>query len=141
MTRPWFEAAPALAAGVVTPITPLGRPAHPLARILRMSGLPDYAFARRLDGRQKPTVFSSLNGLANYIERHRFGQALELVDIDTIEIPDRPGLYSGVQIFTLLLDGGRDLCLGYVWLKGDGRERLEPALRQARRDTGRKLAA
>lgn len=141
MARPWFEAAPALAAGVPDHVIPIGRPAHPLARILRMSGLPDYAFARRLDGRQKPTVFSSLNGLANYVERHRFGQALELVEIDTIEIPGRPGLYCGVQIFTLLLDGGRDLCLGYAWMNGYGRDRLEPALRQTRRDVGRKLAA
>lgn len=106
-----------------------------------MSGLPDYAFARRLDGPQKPIVFSSLNGMANYVERHRYGQAIELVDIEDIEIPGRPGLYAGVQIFTLLLDGGRDLCLGYAWLDGAGRDRLEPALRQARRDIGRKLAA
>lgn len=141
MRRPWFEAAPALAAAGVPIVGAPARPIPPLERILRMAGLPDYAFARRLDGVAKPRVFSSLRGLASHIEGHRFGQALELADVEDIEIPGRDGLYQGVQVFTLMIDGSRDLCLGYAWLKGDGRDRLEPALRQVRRDVGRREAA
>lgn len=106
-----------------------------------MIGLPDFAFASRLDGVVKPKVFSSLGALAARIEHDRHGQAIELVDVEDIEIPGQPGLYQGVQVFTLLLDNSRDRCVGYAWLKGQGRERLEPALRQVRRDLGRKLAA
>lgn len=106
-----------------------------------MSGLPDFAFAPRLDGAAKPKAFPSLGALADHIERRRCVQAIELVDVESIEISDRPGLYVGVQVFTLLIDGGRDHCLGFAWLNGQGRDRLEPALRQARRDTGRRLAA
>jgi hypothetical protein len=106
-----------------------------------MSGLPDFAFTPRLDAVAKPKAFPSLNALADYIERQRCDQAIELVEVADIEIHDRPGLYQGVQVFTLLIDGGRDRCLGYAWLDGQGGDRLEPALRQARRDTGRRLAA
>lgn len=102
-----------------------------------MADLAPFAFAHRLDGTHKPRVFANAAGLARYIESQRHGQAIELADVEDIEIPGRAGLYTGVQIFTLLIDGGRDRCLGWAWLDGHGRERLEPALRAARRDFGR----
>ena len=106
-----------------------------------MVDLSPFAFAERLDGVTKPRVFPNAARLAAHIEARRFGQAIELVDVEDIEIPGRPGLYTGVQVFTLLLDNSRDRCLGYAWLGGKGRDRLEPALRAARREAGRKDAA
>lgn len=135
-SRPWVEAGPLLAAAGL-PLAPLAR-THPLIRSLTLSDLPDFAFAPRLDAVTKPRVFPSLGRLADHIERRRHGQALELVDVEDIEIPGRAGLYRGVQVFTLLLDNGRDRCLGYAWLGGHGRERLEPALREARRGAARR---
>lgn len=114
---------------------------HPFTRILRMADFPPFALAERLDGVTKPRVFASAERLAVHIEGRRHGQAIELVDVEDIEVPGQPGLYTGVQIFTLLLDGGRDRCLGYAWLGGRGRERLEPALRAVRRDIGRRAVA
>jgi hypothetical protein len=138
-SRPWVEAGPLLAAAGL-PLAPLPR-THPLIRSLTLpdlpvNDLPDFAFTSRLDAVTKPRVFPSLARLADHIEGRRHGQPLELVDVEDIEIPGRPGLFRGVQVFTLLLDNGRDRCLGYAWLGGHGRERLEPALRAARRSHG-----
>lgn len=139
MRPPWIEATALLGASGFQAATP--KPLHPLARSLRMADFAAFAFAERLDGVTKPRVFANAASLARHIEGRRFGQALELVDVEDIEVPGRPGLYAGVQVFTLLLDGGRDRCLGYAWLGGPGRERLEPALRAVRRDVGRGVAA
>ena len=133
-SRPWVEAGPLLAAAGM-PLAPPTR-THPLIRSLTLSDLPDFAFTPRLDPATKPRIFPSLARLADHIERRRCGQPLELVDVEDIEIPGRAGLYRGVQVFTLLLDNGRDRCLGCAWLGGHGRERLEPALRAARRSQG-----
>ncbi|MCZ8195035.1 hypothetical protein [Brevundimonas sp.] len=146
-SRPWVEAGPLLAAAGLA-VGPLPR-INPLLRSMLMAdfaaissgGLPDFAFAPRLDAVTKPRVFPSLARLADHIERRRHGQPLELVDVEDIEIPGRAGLYRGVQVFTLLLDNGRDRCLGYAWLGGHGRERLEPALREARRGAARRSHA
>lgn len=131
MPRPFIDAA-LLSAHGHSARTP-ARPTHPVARSLIMADLPDYAFAERLDHVTKPRVCASVAGLARYIESRRRGQGLELVEVDDIEIPGRDGLYRGVQVWTLMLDSGRDRCLGYAWLGGAGRDRLEPALRAARR--------
>lgn len=94
-------------------------------------GLPAYAFAERLDDATKPRVFPHLKRLADYIESRRFGRALELQEVEDLEIPGRDGLFTGVQVFTLDLSNSRDRCLGWAWLNGRGREVLEPALRDA----------
>ena len=97
-----------------------------------------YALLTRLDERTRPTVFPSLAGLAAHIERQRHGQGLELVEVEDlhflwrtaggaqgIDAPDRD---LGVQVWTRLLDGGRDRCLGWAWLNGSGLEVLRQAL-------------
>jgi hypothetical protein len=139
MRPPWIEAGPMLAAAGF-PLAPI-KPVNPLVRSLRMADFAPFAFAERLDGVVKPRVFSSAANLARHIEGRRHGQAIELVDVEDIEVPNQPGLYTGVQVFTLLIDGGRDRCLGYAWLDGQGRDRLEPAMRAVRRDVGRKAVA
>lgn len=135
-SRPWIEATALLAsAGVVLP--PPGPDRHPFIRSLIMQrtadGLPAYAFAERLDDATKARVFPHLKRLADHIESRRFGQALELVEVQDLEIPGRPGLHRGVQVFTLDLSQSRDRCIGWAWLNGQGRDVLQPALFDARR--------
>lgn len=137
--RPWIEAAALLGAHGFANVPT--KPEHPFARSIRMADFAPFAFAERLDAVTKPRVFRTVADLARNIENRRHDQAIELVDVDDIEVPGHPGLYRGVQIFTLLIDNGRDRCLGYAWLEGHGRDRLEPALRAARRDRGDRVAA
>lgn len=140
MRRPWIESGALLAFTHPTGTRPL-KPEHPFTRSLRMADFAPFAFLSRLDGVAKPRIVSNATALARHVESLRHGQAIELVDVEDIEVPGKSDLYTGVQIFTLSLDGGRDRCLGYAWLNGHGRERLEPALRAVRRNTGRKSAA
>lgn len=139
MRPPWVEAGPMLAAAGfdLAPIKPL----HPLARSLRMADSADFAFLPRLDAVTRPFVFPNCAALARHIERKRDDRPMQLVDVEDIEIEGRSGLYTGVQVWTLLPDGSRDECLGWAWLNGQGRERLEPALRAVRRDVGQAEAA
>lgn len=139
MRPPWIEAGPMLAAAgfALAPVKPL----HPLARSLRMADSADFAFLPRLDAVTRPFVFPNCAALARHIERKRDGRPMQLVDVEDIEIEGRAGLYTGVQVWTLLPDGSRDECLGWAWLNGQGRERLEPALRAVRRDVGQAEAA
>lgn len=139
MRPPWIEAGPLLAAADHTLVAV--KPLHPLARSLRMADSADFAFLPRLDAVTRPYVFPNATALARHIERKRDGRPMELVDVEDIEIEGRAGLYTGVQVWTLLPDGSRDDCLGWAWLNGRGRERLEPALRAVRRDVGRAEAA
>lgn len=103
------------------------------AQVGASDGLPRYAFAERLDDATKPRVFPHLKRLAEHIESRRYGQPLDLEEVENLEIPGRPGLYRGVQVFTLDLANSRDRCLGWAWLNGHGREVLQPALLAARR--------
>lgn len=140
IARPHFEARPYLAAhGLVPgPPAPLVHPfIQALTRSPAMADIADYALIERLDAVTKPTVFGTVARLAVHIEGLRKGRPLELADVEDIEIPGLPGLYVGVQIWTLDMSNGRDVCLGWAWLKGQGRDRLEPALRAVRRDIGR----
>lgn len=139
MRRPWIEAAPMLAAAGCTAAAI--KPLHPLARSLRMAATADFAFMPRLDAVTRPYVFPTALALARHIERKRTARAMELVDVEDIEIEGRAGLYTGVQVWTLYPDGGRDECLGWAWLNGRGRDRLEPALRSVRRDVSQAEAA
>lgn len=106
-----------------------------------MTAFAPFAFATRLEPTCKPRAFTSATALANHIEDMRQGRAIELIEVEDIEIPGEPGLYLGVQIFTLDAGNGRDECLGYAWLGGLGRDRLEPALRAVRRAFGGTVSA
>jgi hypothetical protein len=100
-----------------------------------------YALLKRLDERTRPTVFVNLAALAAHIERQRHGQSLELVEVEDLHFLwrnagggagiDAPERDLGVQIWTRLLDGSRDRCLGWAWLNGAGLEVLQQALMSA----------
>jgi len=137
--RPWIEASAMLAAADVADV--VIKPIHPLDRSLRMADSADFAFLPRLDAVTHPFVFADVASMARHIERKRAGRPLQLEDVEDIEIEGRPGLYVGVQVWSLLPDGSRDECLGWAWLNGKGRDRLEPALRAVRRDVAHAEAA
>lgn len=140
-SRPHFEAAAWLAAhgfGAVAkgPIQPWR---YPMTDGVR------FAFITKLDAVTKPRVFQSLDALADHIEGLRFGQAIQVEEVEDlrfqwrsaagrpepVEPETRPDI--GVQIWTLLMDNGRDRSLGFAWLDGGSIDRLQPALERARR--------
>ena len=140
-SRPHFEAAAWLAAhgfGEVAkgPIPP---------RRLTMSDDVRFAFITKLDAVTKPRVFQSIDALADHIEGMRFGQAIELKDVDDLKFqwrnaqgraePETPDGRKdrGVQIFTTMIDGTIDRSLGFAWLDGRDMQALMPALDRARR--------
>lgn len=144
MRPPWFEAAPALAAAGL-PLSPdTARHAavptlwsHPMIDTAR------YAFLPRLDAVTKPFVFNDLSALARHIERARTqggDPGLQLEEVEDLQFAGDPGLHRGVQVWLLDLANERERALGYAWLRGDGRDVLEPALRAARRHAARAAA-
>ncbi|WP_157072483.1 hypothetical protein [Brevundimonas bacteroides] len=108
----------------------------------------DYAFLTRVDAVARPVAFPSIDKLAAHIERRRQDRTIILEQIEDIherrrmaqgDSPPAPqGLRDrGVQIFTLLPDGTRDRSLGFAWLRGGGRERLQDALTRVGIRSGR----
>ncbi|VDC51410.1 hypothetical protein [Brevundimonas mediterranea] len=127
MNRPWFEAAPALAAAGVPddriPVTPM--------KANLMSA--DYALLPRIDTVTKPRVFPSLDALAASIERQRQGQSLFLEEVQDLQPLGAADQVRAVKVWTTDCDGRQDRMIGFAYLKGAGRELLEWALRLARR--------
>lgn len=127
MNRPWFEAAPALAAASVPddriPVTPM--------KANLMSA--DYALLARIDTVAKPRIFPDLAALAASIERQRQGQGLILEEVQDLQPLGSPDQVRAVKVWTTDCDGRQDRMIGFAYLKGAGRELLEWALRLARR--------
>lgn len=132
--RPHVEAAALLGAHGFRPV-----PLRPQGT-RRMDAHARFAFVPRDDGGQlKPVVFDDVHALARHIERQRDGRGLELVDAEDVEVPGRDALQVGVQVWTRI-DDARDRNLGWAWLDGQGRERLELALRSARQTMAKRAA-
>lgn len=138
MRRPWFEARAALAAAGF-PLTP--DPDAPVTGSIwtqPMINLASFAFLTRIDATTKPTVFPDLHHLARHIERKRLDagadRAIQLEEVEDLQFAGQPGLHTGVQVWLLDMAHERERSLGYAWLRGEGRDRLEPFLRTARRD-------
>lgn len=140
MRPPWFEAGPALAAAGHTPF-PLtaGRTGNIWTR--PMVDTATYAFLPRIDAVTKPIVCADLMALARHIERKRDGHGLQLEDVEDLEFAGQPGLHRGVKVTRLDLANEPEVCLGFAWLRGSGREVLEPALRAVLREAGQRSAA
>lgn len=140
MRPPWSEAAALMGAAGLAPPPENYRPS-----IWSRHAMPPAAFALlpRLDAVTKPIVFTDAAALAGHIERARGGQGLDMTEIEDIhflwrangggEGVDAPpeDRDRGVQIWTTLIDGSRDRCLGWAWLNGGGLEVLTAALRRA----------
>lgn len=128
MRPPWIEAGPLLSAAGFDSIP--SKPLHPVARSLMMAEKPNYAFLPRIDAVTRPVVFTDLLSLARHIERGRNGQNLQLIEVDDIEYAGQ--LHQGVKVMLLDMCNDPDRCLGFAWLRGEGRTVLDPALRVAR---------
>ena len=140
MRPPWFEARPALAAAGHSVFIDPAEPVLGSIWTQPMINLASFAFLTRIDATTKPTVFPDLHHLARHIERRRLEEpgdrGLQLEEVDDLQFAGHPGLPTGVQVWLLDLANERERSLGYAWLRGEGRERLEPVLRTARRDLG-----
>ena len=126
--RPWIEAIPALSAHGFDSAP--SKPVHPIARSLIMADKPKYAFLTRIDGVTRPIVQPDLMALARHIERRRTGQNLQLIDVEDVEYDGQ--IHAGVTVMLLDMVNEPEACLGFAWLRGDGRTVLDPALRVAR---------
>lgn len=138
MRPPWIEPAVLLAAAGA----PAREPAAPSIWSRHMMSPAPFALLPRLDAVTRPIVFATLDALATRIERLRAGQALECIEIEDLHFLWRaeggggdvaaPTVRDrGVQVWTLLLDGSRDRCIGFAWLNGGGMETLRAALHRA----------
>lgn len=138
MSRPFIDAAALLAAAGHRLSEPTDR--QSIWSRHAMTPAP-YALLTRLDDRTRPIVFPNLQALAGRLERARHGQQLELVEVEDLHFLwrtaggaqgiDAPERDLGVQVWTRLLDGSRDRCLGWAWLNGSGLEVLQQALLRA----------
>lgn len=124
MRRPHIDAVTLLAAHGhdVTPL--LIRKGPRMADDVRFALIPSF------EPTAKPAVFADLNALARKIQRERGAQALDMTEIEDLELAGRPDAHRGVQIYTLDDGNGRDRFLGYAWLDGGGLETLKSALRR-----------
>lgn len=145
MRPPWFEARAALAAGGFSLNPDPDAPVVGSIWTQPMIDLAAYAFLTRIDATTKPTVFPDLHHLARHIERRRLDaggdRSIQLEEVEDLQFAGQPGLHTGVQVWLLDMAHERETSLGYAWLKGEGRERLEPVLRTARRDLGERPKA
>lgn len=138
MPRPWFECIPALAAAghsLTLAATRGSAWTHPMVDTAQ------FAFLARLDPVTKPVVFSDIQSLARHIDRRSENCALQLEEVEDLQFAGVDRLHRGVQVWRLDMCNDRDVSLGYAWLKGRGREMLDPALRDARRQAQRNAQA
>ena len=127
MDRPWIEGVALLAAHNL----PTPAPRNLYRRRYRMSH--DVRFAiLTANPADKPKAFPDLEALARHIQRERGLQALELVEIDDLEIDGDTQNRRAVSVFALDAGNDRDRLIGHAYLDGQGRDVLQAALRRNR---------
>ncbi|WP_292045832.1 MULTISPECIES: hypothetical protein [unclassified Brevundimonas] len=127
MDRPWIEGAALLAAHNF----PTPAPRNLYRRRYRMSH--DVRFAiLTANPADKPKAFPDLEALARHIQRERGLQALELVEIEDLEIDGDTQNRRAVSVFALDAGNDRDRLIGHAYLDGKGRDVLQAALRRNR---------
>lgn len=127
MDRPWIEGVALLAAHNF----PTPAPRNLYRRGYRMSQ--DVRFAiLTANPADKPRAFPDLEALARHIQRERGLQALELVEVEDLEIDGDTQNRRAVSIFALDAGNDRDRLIGHAYLDGKGRDVLQAALRRNR---------
>jgi hypothetical protein len=127
MRPPWIEGVALLAAHNLP--TPAPRNLH--RRRYRMSH--DVRFAiLTANPADKPKAFPDLDALARHIQRERGLQALELVEVEDLEIENAPDPLRAVSVFALDAGNDRDRLIGHAYLDDKGRDVLQAALRRNR---------
>ena len=127
MDRPWIEGVALLAAHNL----PIPAPRNLYRRRYRMSH--DVRFAiLTANPADKPKAFPDLEALARHIQRERGLQALELVEIEDLEIDGDTQNRRAVSVFALDAGNDRDRLIGHAYLDGQGMAVLQAALRRNR---------
>lgn len=127
MDRPWIEGVALLAAHNL----PTPAPRNLYRRRHRMSH--DVRFAiLTANPADKPKAFPDIEALARHIQRERGLQALELVEIEDLEIDGDTQNRRAVSVFALDAGNDRDRLIGHAYLDGKGRDVLQAALRRNR---------
>nr|WP_314123319.1 hypothetical protein [uncultured Brevundimonas sp.] len=127
MDRPWIEGVALLAAHNL----PTPAPRNLYRRRYRMSH--DVRFAiLTTNPADKPKAFPDLEALARHIQRERGLQALELVEVEDLEIDGDVQNRRAVSVFALDAGNDRDRLIGHAYLDGKGRDVLQAALRRNR---------
>lgn len=127
MPRPWTEGAALLAAH--------HRRADIPANLYRWKPVMshDVRFAiLTANPADKPKAFPDLEALARHIQRERGLQALELVEIEDLEVQGDLRPRRAVTVFTRDDGNVRDRLIGHAYLDGRGLEVLQAALRRNR---------
>ncbi len=127
MDRPWIEGVALLAAHNL----PTPSPRNLYRRRYRMSH--DVRFAiLTANPADKPKAFPDVEALARHIQRERGLQALELVEVEDLEIDGDTQNRRAVSVFALDAGNDRDRLIGHAYLDGKGRDVLQAALRRNR---------
>lgn len=127
MDRPWIEGVALLAAHNL----PTPAPRNLYRRRFRMSH--DVRFAiLTANPADKPKAFPDVEALARHIQRERGLQALELVEVEDLEIDGDTQNRRAVSVFALDAGNDRDRLIGHAYLDGKGRDVLQAALRRNR---------
>lgn len=127
MDRPWIEGVALLAAHNL----PTPAPCNLYRRRYRMSH--DVRFAiLTANPADKPKAFPDLEALARHIQRERGLQALELIEIEDLEIDGDTQNRRAVSVFALDAGNDRDRLIGHAYLDGQGMAVLQAALRRNR---------
>ena len=127
MDRPWIEGVALLAAHNL----PTPAPRNLYRRRYRMSH--DVRFAiLTANPADKPKAFPDIEALARHIQRERGLQALELVEIEDLEIDGDTQNRRAVSVFALDAGNDRDRLIGHAYLDGQGMAVLQAALRRNR---------
>ncbi|ANC52456.1 hypothetical protein A4249_01405 [Brevundimonas sp. GW460-12-10-14-LB2] len=127
MDRPWIEGVALLAAHN----HPTPAPRNLYRRRYRMSH--DVRFAiLTANPADKPKAFPDLEALARHIQRERGLQALELVEVEDLEIDGDTHNRRAVSVFALDAGNDRDRLIGHAYLDGQGMAVLQAALRRNR---------
>ena len=127
MDRPWIEGVALLAAHNL----PTPAPRNLYRRRYRMSH--DVRFAiLTANPADKPKAFPDLEALARHIQRERGLQAVELIEVEDLEIDGDTQNRRAVSVFALDAGNDRDRLIGHAHLDGKGRDVLQAALRRNR---------
>lgn len=131
MRPPWIEGAVLLAAHNLP--TPAPRNLHRRRyRMPPVNGEPVRFAILTANPADKPKAFADLDALARHIQRARGLQALELIEVEDLEIEGDTASRRAVSVFALDAGNDRDRLIGHAYLDGQGREALQTALRRNR---------
>ena len=89
-----------------------------------------FALIPRLDPAVRVVVCQDIDALARMIQRRRNLRAVEMIDIDDLELPGRGGPTPAVQVWALDAGADREELIGYAFLDGQGQDALRGALRR-----------